>query len=126
MKYLGIDWGEKRIGLALADGETRLALPFKTVANLSELEAVVKAEKVTTLVLGLPLKLSGVGEINPLWQEFKDSLAHKFSLPLDLVDERLSSKGADALVGLSRDKAARDEVAAAIILQAYLDKLPRE
>ena len=122
MKYLGIDWGEKRIGLALADEETRLALPFKTVAGPGEIKRLIDQEKIDVLVLGKPLKLSGQGELNPAWQSFKEILVKEINLPLILIDERLSSQGADALFGSKNDKASRDEIAAAIILQEYLDK----
>lgn len=122
MKYLGIDWGEKRIGLALADEETRLALPFRTVENLWAVQKVITEEKVGVIVLGVPLKLSGQGKINKLWQEFKDNLEKQTNLPLALMDERLSSKGADALFGSNKVKAGRDEIAAAVILQDFLDK----
>ncbi|MCX6798144.1 MAG: Holliday junction resolvase RuvX [Candidatus Falkowbacteria bacterium] len=122
MTYLGIDWGEKRIGLALAEAETRLALPFKTVDNLGEIIRTIEQRDVSIIVLGLPLKLSGLGEINPEWQKFKDELEASTNLPVALIDERLSSKGADALIGSKSDKASRDEIAAAIILQEYLDK----
>lgn len=122
MKYLGIDWGEKRIGLALAEPELRLALPFGTVSNLQELLKVIKEEDVGVLVLGLPLKLSGQKEINSLWQSFKEALERDSSLPLVLVDERLSSRQADSLLGTYKEKASRDEISAALILQSFLDK----
>lgn len=122
MKFLGIDWGEKRIGLALAEAETRLALPYTTVSGLQEILKIILAQDVNVIVLGVPYKLSGLGELNPAWQKFKADLEKNTNLPLALVDERLSSKGADALPGLKNDKAGRDEVAAALILQAYLDK----
>ncbi|MFA5163349.1 MAG: Holliday junction resolvase RuvX [Patescibacteria group bacterium] len=122
MKYLGIDWGEKRIGLALADEETRLALPFKTVDSLWAVQKVISEEEVGVIVLGVPLKLSGQGKLNQFWQAFKDNLEKQSNLPLALVDERLSSKGADALFGSDKVKAGRDEIAAAVILQDFLDK----
>lgn len=122
MKYLGIDWGGKRIGLALAESELKLALPYGTVSSLRELIQVIEKESVETLVLGKPLKLSGVGAINSEWLNFKNEISQACQLPLVLIDERLSSKGADALIGSKKDKAGRDEIAAAIILQEYLDK----
>jgi len=122
MKYLGIDWGEKRIGLALADEETRLALPFMTVGSLAEVERVIREEEVGVIVLGQPLKLNPGSELNPRWQEFKNALEQRTRLPLNLIDERLSSKGADALFGPKSVKAGRDEIAAASILQEFLDR----
>ena len=120
-KYLGIDWGEKRIGLALADEETSLALPFKTVGSLAELLEVIKEEEIDEIVLGSPKKMSGAAANNPLWLAFVEELKIKSGQEIHLLDERLSSLAADALSGEKKDKAERDEIAATIILQDYLD-----
>jgi putative Holliday junction resolvase len=123
-KYLGIDWGEKRIGLAFAEEETSLALPLRTVASLEELLETIKTEEISDLVLGSPRKMSGQAANNPLWLEFVEQLKAKSTLPINFVDERLSSLAADALNGTKKDKAERDEIAATIILQDYLDSTP--
>jgi len=120
-KYIGIDWGEKRIGLALADEETCIALPFKTVSSLDELLMVIKEEEIDEIVLGSPKKMSGEAANNPLWLNFVEQLKAKSSKPVNFLDERLSSLAADALSGEKKDKAERDEIAATIILQDYLD-----
>ncbi len=120
-KYIGIDWGEKRIGLALADEETCLALPFKTVASLNELLAVLEEEEIDVVVIGSPKKMSGEAANNPAWLEFVEKLKEKSGKTVELLDERLSSLAADALSGEKKDKAERDEIAATIILQDYLD-----
>jgi putative Holliday junction resolvase len=119
-KYLGIDWGEKRIGLATADEETCIALPFKTVATLSELMAVINEEEIDEIVLGSPKKMSGEAANNPLWLSFVEQLKAS-GKPINFLDERLSSLAADALGGEPKEKAERDEIAATIILQDYLD-----
>ncbi len=120
-KYLGIDWGEKRIGLALADEETCLALPFKTVANLNELLAVIEEEEIDEIIIGSPKKMSGAAANNPLWLDFVKNLKEKCGKPVVFLDERLSSLAADALGGEKKEVASRDEIAATIILQDYLD-----
>lgn len=120
-KYIGIDWGEKRIGLALADEETCIALPFKTVSSLDELLMVIKEEEIDEIVLGSPKKMSGEAANNPLWLNFVEQLKAKGGKPVNFLDERLSSLAADALSGEKKDKAERDEIAATIILQDYLD-----
>ena len=120
-KYLGIDWGEKRIGLAIADEETCLALPLKTVASLNELLATIKEEEIDVIVIGSPKKMSGEAANNPLWLNFVAQLEQKSGKKLEFLDERLSSLAADALSGEKKDKAERDEIAATIILQDYLD-----
>jgi putative Holliday junction resolvase len=121
-EYLGIDWGEKRIGLAVGNDETRIATPFKTVANLEELLAVIIAEAVEALVIGSPLKMSGAAANNPAWLDFVARLEKKSACPLIFLDERLSSLAADALIGTKKTKASRDEIAATLILQSYFDK----
>src|SRR5680860_624401 len=110
--YLGIDWGEKRIGLAIGDSHTKLALPLTTVSSL---------EEINYIVLGSPIKMSGEEASGKKWQDFSRSLNEKAGVPVILQDERLSSKAVDALVGQKKDKVARDEMAAALILQSYFD-----
>jgi putative holliday junction resolvase len=121
--YLGVDWGEKRIGLALADSETKMAMPFKTVANAREVAEIVHEEAVDVLVLGKPIKMRGESEgLSPVFLEFLEELKKMTpEIKIELIDERLSSKAADALLG-GNLKASRDEVAAMLILQGYLDR----
>lgn len=121
-KYLGIDWGEKRIGLATADSETDLALPLKTVGNVAEVLEVVVEEEIDEIIIGSPKKMSGEEADNPAWLNFVDSLRLRVSKPIHFFDERLSSLAADSLDGNDNEKAQRDEVAATIILQDYLDR----
>ncbi|MDD3285527.1 MAG: Holliday junction resolvase RuvX [Patescibacteria group bacterium] len=121
-QYLGVDWGEKRIGLAMADAETRLALPFMTVADLRSLLAIIETEDVGLVIIGSPRKMAGEEASNPLFLHFLRELKLKSPVPVVTVDERLSSKAADALPGGKRDKAGRDEIAAVIFLQNYLDR----
>jgi len=121
--YLGVDWGSKRIGLALGDNETKIATPFKTVSSIQELAKTASEEDVDVVVLGKPVKMRGesVG-LSPDFLNFLEEL--KKILPeikIELIDERLSSKAADALPGGDL-KAARDEVAAMLLLQEYLDR----
>ncbi|MDP2944085.1 MAG: Holliday junction resolvase RuvX [bacterium] len=122
LNYLGLDWGEKRIGLATADSEVKLALPLKTVANLAEVLSVLKEEETNVIVVGAPQKMSGETADNPAWVGFVAQLKEKSGLLVETIDERLSSLAADALGGEDKETAGRDEIAAAIILQSYLDK----
>ena len=129
-KYLGIDWGEKRIGLALGDRETKVATPHKTVSSVDEVIKIVKEEKIDIVVVGKPLKMSdvrcrlpaGKAGMSDEFLDFLDLLKKKLDIPVETVDERLSSKAADALPGSKKEKAGRDEVAAMLILQNYLDR----
>lgn len=143
-KYIGVDWGEKRIGLALADSETRIATPFKVAGNLQEVMAEIKKEEIDVIVVGKPLPIfnfsarggsasGGQFPISKQFGEFVKLLKKKINIPVKMADERLSSKAADALSGtkktnppslkLRRARAPRDAVAAMLILQGYLDKL---
>jgi len=122
-QYLGIDWGEKRIGLASGDNEVKLALPLKTVSTLVEVLQVLQAEEINIIVLGKPQKMSGAQADNPLWINFYEELKERGGRQVELVDERLSSLAADALDGNDFEKAERDEIAATLILQSYLDSL---
>ena len=123
-KYLGVDWGEKRIGLALADSETGIAVPFKTVEAAAEVAKVVKDEEVDVVVVGRPGRITNyeLQITNKKYNKFIDDLKKKITVPIKLVDERLSSKAADALPGDKKTKSSRDEIAAMLILQSYLDK----
>ncbi|MGI6374095.1 MAG: Holliday junction resolvase RuvX [Patescibacteria group bacterium] len=120
-KYLGVDWGEKRIGLAIANSELKMALPFKTISSLAELLTLIETEEIDELILGQPIKLSGQAADNPQWLEFVKKLNQLSQVKVRLVDERLSSLAADALFSGLKEQAPRDETAAMIILQNYLD-----
>lgn len=124
MKYLGIDWGEKRIGLSLGEDEVKLASPFKVVSDLAGLVQVIKDEEIETVVIGVPYSISDVTHKLP--QKFSDfliSLRQVVNVPIREVDERLSSKAGDARIGDKKTKASRDEIAAMEILQSYFDAL---
>ncbi|MDD5290671.1 MAG: Holliday junction resolvase RuvX [Patescibacteria group bacterium] len=122
-KYLGVDWGEKRIGLALGDNETKLATPYKTVKGIDEILKVVKEEKIDVVVVGKPLKMSNIEyRISDEFSDFLSLLKKELKIPVETADERLSSKAADALPGNKKEKSGRDEIAAMVILQSYLDR----
>jgi len=120
-RYLGLDWGEKRIGLATADSETSLALPLKTVGSLEEVLETIEQEEIDVIVIGSPKKMSGQAADSPAWLSFVEQLGERSGRPLEFLDERLSSLAADALSGEDKEKAKRDEIAATLILQDYLD-----
>lgn len=126
-KYLGIDWGEKRIGLATAEEETSLALPLGTVANLTGLLQTISEEEITTIVIGRPYKIGGLDiKLSPDYLKFLELLTSQITIPIHEIDERFSSKEADAMGGPKNMRAGRDEIAAALILQSYLDRYGRK
>ena len=143
MRAVGIDYGERRIGLALSDHTGLLASPWMTLANNADprtaatrvAEAVREVAEqdgpITKLVVGLPKRLSGEpNDQTPRVQAFASILQTLLDVPVTLQDERLTSHEADArLAARERDwrkrKRQLDAMAAAIILQDYLDSAPR-
>ena len=124
MRYLGVDYGEKRIGLALSDPEGRIAMPFKTVTNtktaLAEIAAIVKKEEAQKIVVGLPIPFSGgASEQTKAVKEFAEKLHDFVGVPVDFENELLTTKQA-AREGVPKEHL--DKAAAALILQSYLDK----
>ncbi len=132
-RSLGIDLGSKRVGLALSDKMSMIASPFKTLTFkneqdlLDQLRLIIVDFKVKTIVLGLPLNMSGEDSAQTKKvREFKSVLSI-FNLPIKLEDERLSSVSAkNSLVmqdiKTGHNKSEIDKRAAAIILQQFLDK----
>lgn len=123
MRYLGIDWGQKRIGLALGDSETKIATPYAVAGKFEEIKKIIKQEEIDEIVIGLPLKMGGGENLPDKFTDFLNKLKGGFNIPIHEIDERLSSKAADALAGGKKTKAPRDAIAAMIILQTYLDKI---
>ncbi len=119
---LGVDWGEKRIGLAIGHIETSLAHPLKTVESEEDILDTIKEEDVDMIVIGKPYSISNKDHKLSLgFENFLTSIKKKINIPVMTYDERLSSKAADALVGDKKTKASRDALAAMIILQSYID-----
>lgn len=122
-RYIGLDYGEKRIGVALGDSESKIAIPFDVVANVDDVVKIIQSEEIGEIVVGLPLTMkSESGAMVQTVSGFVAELIARTSLPVIEIDERLSSQAADKLLG-AKDKSRRDAVAAMVILQTYLDKL---
>jgi putative Holliday junction resolvase len=133
MRYLGLDVGRARIGLALADDVLRTARAHRTVsrhgdaADLDAIAEVVADFEVTRAVVGLPLNMDGTeGGSARLARAFAAKLVERLGLPVEFHDERLSTFEASTRLreqGLSaRDqKGVIDAEAAAVILQGWLD-----
>jgi len=132
MRILGIDYGTKRVGLAVTDPAETLALPYATLEKttrdklFSELFAIIEKEGVEKIVLGLPLTLDG-GESLTTRQvkNFAKRLERRFDGPVVLVDERLSTHAAQADLDAAgvkkeRQKAVLDQQAAVRILETHL------
>lgn len=118
---MGIDFGRKKIGLAV--GIDKTALPFGIIENKQGIVAEIKnlccQEKIDRIVVGLPLNLNGTeGEAAERARRFGKNLEHEIGLGIYFWDERLTTVEAKEKQGGGKRK---DDVAAAIMLQSYLD-----
>jgi putative holliday junction resolvase len=135
---LGIDAGERRVGVALSDETRLLATPWGVLDRghglapvLDALSEVAQRQGVTQLVIGLPLNADGSeGRQARRAHDFARVAARVLGVPAEMWDERLSTREAEAVVraqGRStrrvRERGEIDAVAAAVILQDYLDRL---
>ena len=133
MRFLGIDYGSRRIGLAYGD-ELGIATPLPALTDAEPkqrrlgLAAVVRQRRITELVVGFPYNMNGtVGFKAKEVEGFAASLTREFGLPLHFIDERLTSHMAEAGMNQKQLREIRaqgiiDSRAAAIILQDFLDQ----
>ncbi len=132
-RILALDFGARRIGLAVSDqlGVTAQGLPTLLRSNkrndLDHLRRVIRQYGVTEIVMGLPLRMSGAeGAQAEKVQAFAEQLRHKFKLPVHLFDERLTSVEANRMLretdmSIRRRTEVVDQVAAVLILQSFLE-----
>ena len=132
-KIIGIDYGEKRVGLALADLEVKVATPLQTVEIrgrkhfLEVLENLVREHSIKVAVIGLPVNMNGEeGESAQRIRSHVEWLSEKLDLKWEFWDERLTTFEADQSMdsmglGFEKKKSVRDQIAATRILQTYLD-----
>lgn len=139
MRIVGLDIGERRIGVAVSDATGTLARPLGVLRpaglDVDALDLVVteitrlagEEDGIAAVVVGLPRRLDGTpNDMTPRVEQFARTLQAKTSLPVTLQDERLSSREAESRLAV-RDKNWRtrklrlDAAAAAVILQDYLD-----
>jgi putative Holliday junction resolvase len=123
MKILGIDYGKKRLGLALYDPTVRVVVPFglKELADdlWKDLPLIVSREQVERIIVGLPLSLAGQeNEQTRTVRVFGEKLTKHVGVPVEFFDERFTSVAADQFdVGISRD-----EKAAVLILEGWVEQ----
>jgi putative Holliday junction resolvase len=137
MRFLGIDFGERRIGLAISDPDGRLALPLATLERrndrsaLRQIAEIARREGVERLILGDPADLEGRrGATSERARRFGEKLTALTGLPVAWVDETLTSVEAAgrlhrAGVDTRREPGRIDAVAAQILLQDALDREAR-
>lgn len=132
-RILSLDFGSHTIGLAVSDelGLTAQGLPTYRRSNkrndLDHLRRVIRQYGISELVMGLPLRMSGVEGIQAeKVHAFADELRHKFKLPVHLFDERLTSVEANRVLretemSIRRRSEVVDRLAAVLILQSFLE-----
>jgi len=135
MKILGIDYGEKRIGLALSDPSNMVARSLKVLNRngtrswLREIEAIIGQNEVEKIVIGLPKNMNGsLGKKGEEVLAFAKILERVVKVPIVTWDERLTTVSAEKVLRqaeLSRKKRKNilDKLSACIILQNYLDSI---
>ena len=133
MRIMGIDYGTKRIGIAISDPSCTMAHPLDTVvvkadgSHIEQIRGLVGEYEITKVVVGLPYNMDGtIGASGERVASWADELAKSLSLPVVLWDERLTTSEAhDFLIGLKvkgkKRKHIVDKIAASIILNDYLN-----
>lgn len=138
MRVLGIDYGERRLGLATSDETGTFAFPAgviertKVARDMAALRAVVQEREIDQIVLGLPLHLSGrEGEAAGAAREFAARVERDLGLPVEWIDERFTTVDAERALreqGISGKRGKRkrkqlvDTTAATLLLRAWLDR----
>jgi putative Holliday junction resolvase len=135
-RILGIDYGDKRIGLAISDTTKMLARPFQVVSMSPDFPELLKklmaAEEVEQVILGWPIHMDGsVGAKARQVLQFKETIERHCGIVVELWDERLTTVQAESLLreaGISSRKrdGKVDSAAAQVLLQSYLDHLGRK
>ena len=135
MRILAIDHGSKRIGIAVSDELKMIAQPLEFIpaapfpAFLARLNELINVKEVELILIGMPRNMDGsYGPAAEKVQEFVEALKDLVSVPVKLWDERLTSAQANRVLiqgNVRRDKRKEkvDAMAAAILLQSYLDGL---
>ena len=133
MRSLGLDIGDKRIGVALSDPQGILASPLTIInrrddrADIEAIVNIVSQNQVGRIIVGLPLSMDGtIGVQAEKVKAFTQQLSNHTEVPVEFRDERLTTVSAKRLMQTVRKtrKTRDDAVAAALILQGYLDEVP--
>jgi len=131
MRFLGIDYGNKRIGIAISDQTNVIANPYTTIINsgfgdiISKIISIIEKENITDIVIGLPLSFNFKNtKQTELTQKFIDYLNLKLlKIKIHIENEILSTKEAEnKLENLNNKNSIIDQTASSLILQSYLDK----
>jgi putative Holliday junction resolvase len=137
MKYIGLDYGSKTVGVALTDETGTIARSVEIVRRENEkrlrrtcarIEEIIVESKAEEIVIGLPLNMDGSeGERAAKAREFAEMLGRRTGMPIHMVDERLTTVEADEIMDAAdikdrRERKAKvDSIAAAVILQDFIN-----
>jgi putative Holliday junction resolvase len=137
MRIMGIDYGKKRIGIAVSDALGMMAHPLETLHRTAladdalHIGELARSREVTKIIIGLPLNMDGTeGELALAARKFAAEIETRLHIPVELYDERLTTLQAERMLteeaDMSRDKRkqVRDKIAASYILQSYMDRHP--
>ncbi len=134
MRYLALDLGDRRIGIAISDATGLIARPLEVMkrtsraADFAHVAELIEKHDVETLVVGLPLNMDATEGPQAAWvRDYSAELAKVVECPLHLWDERLSTEDAEKIIHqqgktVRQTKEWIDAVAAAVILQNFLDR----
>ena len=134
-RKMGIDYGDKRIGIALSDPLCVICSPFEVFKNLGEekslehIDKIIKDYNVDEVAMGLPLNMDGSeGERALIHKEFGQKIADFSNVKVHFIDERLTSAEAEEILissGVRREKRKEliDKISAQIILQTFINNL---
>lgn len=130
MRYLGIDYGLRRIGIAISDSEGKIAFPHSVILRktdedvLRDVAALIKREGAGAIVIGVPLAFGGTEtEVSARARAFGEKLKDAAKMPIFFENEVLTTRMAKQSGASGKHK---DQSAAAIILQSYLDRTNQE
>lgn len=127
MKYLGIDYGEKRIGIAVSDDGGVIAFPHTTIENtsstLSEIKKICDAQKPAQIVIGMPMLIGEESLMMRTIRMFGDAVARFIQIPVAYENEIFTTKMATQS---GAKKNTVDQSSAALILQSWIDRNKKE
>jgi len=133
--FLGVDYGTKKLGLAISASNRSFAMPLEIISSLdavkmmAHIAGIIKSQQVIGIVMGLPINMDGTNSLQTqAVQNFSQKLSEELDIPIFLQDERLSSKAADNLLkdlGFKRAKRNQldDMLAASLILDSALQRM---
>ncbi len=137
MRILGIDWGEKRIGLSISDPYGILVTPLPYIENkgknvsIRRIKEIVIENNVEKIVIGIPKDINGkIGEKGQIYKDIGDEIKRKTGVDVDFFDERYTTRLAERILRdqpkkKTKRKELKDSLSASIILEGYLSKIKK-